>query len=251
LKYGNWSYITFPGKVGNGRGVAVDDRAPVPSAWVGIDSAPGAIGRIPIDIADGTQTLPPGAVTSASPLRGDGTVGVGVDNGRDLWAVNQTDSSLTHYAVTGSTVMAADRVELVDNPALDPSQYPQPNSYSDFTGFAVRGLAGSRGFYRWRQAGCAVGKTRWLAVRFDADTPAGTRLTIKVRTADDPGALAQASWSAPYAASPADLSAPAPGIMPNPATWIEVELDLTAMDRSSTPRLKGVEILFECDHTVR
>jgi hypothetical protein len=250
LKNGTWAYITFNGgnfSASNGRGIAVDNRTPA-NAWVGFDSNPGGVGRIPASIADGPSVL--STVFRPGAFAGVATLGVGVANDLDIWAVNQGDSSVTHYSVNpaNADLTAADKVSLDDNPRLAGGQKPNPYTYSDFTGFGLRNFTNPHGYWSWVQTGCAnglAGKTRWVRVEWDADTPPGTAIQLKVRSADDLPTLGAAAFGAPYTVSPADLKAPPP-LVPNPSGYLEVEFELTTMSKDTTPVLKGYRIIYEC-----
>ena len=98
--------------------------------------------------------------------------------------------------------------------------------------------------------------TIWQELRFDGETPVGTLLRFRVRTAATREALASAMWisvgEAPPATSPIDLRAAFEAAMITPQTWIEVEVQLEAMresfdpDRPITPRLRSVTVTREC-----
>jgi hypothetical protein len=249
LKNGTWAYITFNGanySACNGRGIAVDNRTPA-WAWVGLDSSPGGVGRIPANIADGASML--SSVFRPGSFAGNTTLGVGVANDLDIWGVNQGDSSVTHYTVAANgDLTAADKVTLDDNPRLADAIKPHPYTYSDFTGFGLRNFTNPHGTWQIVETGCAngqAGKTKWLRVEWDADVPAGTNIDLKVRSADDLASLAAAPFSAPYMTSPADLMA-APPLLPNPAGFLEILFELTTSTKDTTPVLKGYRVISEC-----
>jgi hypothetical protein len=246
LKTGTWAYITFPSLAANGRGIAVDNRTPA-NVWVGMDATPGGVGRIDAKVADGASTSP--NVFRPGIYAGNVTLGVGVANDLDIWAVNQGDSSVTHYAVDASAnLTAADKVTLDDNPRLAAGQKPNPYTYSDFTGFGLRNFTNPHGNWGYVQTGCGNGaamKTRWLRVEWDADQPMGTSIELKVRSADDPATLQNATFSMPYSTSPADLMAP-PQLTPNPSGYLEIQFNLSTTTKDTSPVLKGYRILYEC-----
>jgi hypothetical protein len=216
-------------------------------AWVGFDSNPGGVGRIPANIADGASVL--SSVFRPGAFAGVATLGVGVANDLDIWAVNQGDSSVTHYSVAANgDLTPADKVTLDDNPRLAAAQKPNPYTYSDFTGFGLRNFTNPHGTWQIVETGCAngqAGKTKWLRVEWDADVPAGTNVVLKVRSADDLASLAAAPFSAPYMTSPADLMAPPP-LLPNPAGFLEILFELTTTTKDTTPVLKGYRVISEC-----
>ena len=254
LAKGTWAYITFNGpnfSACNGRGIAVDNRTPA-NAWVGLDSNPGGVGRIDANVADGATVTD--RVFRAGAYAGATTLGVGVANDLDIWGVNQSDSSLTHYTVAATTadLTPADKVVLSDNPRLAGGQQPNPYTYSDFTGFGLRNFTNPRGYYQWTQVGCSngqAGKTKWVSVVWDADVPNNTGVVVRVRSADDIATLNAATFSTPFTMTPADLTLP-PALMPNPSGYLQVEFDLSTMQKDVTPTLKGFQIIYECPNGI-
>ncbi len=248
LATGTWADIRVPGVSGNGRGVGVDNRTPTSFAWVGLDS--GNILRIPTNIADGIQNLTSASVFNTGGQTG--TIGSGVAADLDVWAINNTQSTASHFKVDaagGVTIpIASDQVQLNDNLLGGGAAHatPNPYTYSDFTGFGLRNFTNPRGTYTWRQIGCGAGKTKWLKVIWDADTPPLTKLVARVRSADDTQTLQQAMFYGDYPTSPALLDqAPGP-VQPNPSGYLEVQFVLSAMDKNATPALKGFTIVYEC-----
>jgi hypothetical protein len=247
LANGTWAFVSFPSLSASGRGIAVDNRTPA-NVWVGMDATPGGVGRIDANVADGASTS--AAVFRPGAFAGNQTLGVGVANDLDIWAVNRDDHSLTHYTVAAGTadLTPADKVLLSDNPRIADGLRPYPYTYSDFTGFGLRNFTNPRGFYQWRQVGCGdgiAGRTRWLKVVWDGETPVGTSIEVKVRSADDPVTLDAAAFSAPYVMSPAELQLP-PALMPNPSGFLDVQFNLITNTKDASPKLKGFQIMFEC-----
>jgi hypothetical protein len=255
LDKGTWAHAVFPGGSPNGRGIGVDNRKPTSFAWVALDS--GAIGRIPTNVADGLTMLP-AAMNTFPTAAGAGTLGAGVALDLDIWGVNQGTSSATHFKVdaAGNPVGAPDQIPLDDKPG-SPDNFcpapsglgckPHPYTYSDFTGFGLKNFTNPHGSYTWIQGPCPGGKApKWLKVLWDASTPTGTALTVRVRGADTLAALTAAPWIGPWKASPADLSmAPGP-LMPNPTGFLQLEFDFTTQDPTISPALKGFQIAWDC-----
>jgi hypothetical protein len=262
LNQGPWTLFSFGAgaggsPAGNGRGVGVDNRQPQSYAWLGIDGSAG-VGRVPIDSSPNTDatktlevTIPATANTTYLQTGRKGTLGTGVAADLDVWAINQTDSSATHFKIDSmGTQTGIDQVELDDNkyPATPPVQHqpPMPYTYSDFTGFGLRNFTNPHGFYSYIYSGCGPAKTKWLKIVWDAAVPMGTALQVKARSADDRTLLLSAPYTAPYTMSPADL-ATAPGpVMPNPSGYLEVEFDFSTTSKSLTPALKSFTVLYEC-----
>jgi hypothetical protein len=267
LTGGTWARVNFNGGPSQGRGIAVDNRSPTSYAWVALDGlasgTQGGIGRIPIDTPDGPPDTTTGQnyLTTFWSTNQGGTLGAGVAVDLDIWGINQTDSSATHFSVdpTGTVTApgAADKVNLNDKgadgfcPLSGADTYqtgclPYPYTYSDFTGFGLRNFTSPRGFYQDTITGCGPGKTVWISVVWDAITPPGTTISVRVRSADDTTSLMSAPWTGNYPTSPADLSmAPGP-VLPNPSGFLQVEFDFTTTDKNVTPALKSYQIVSDC-----
>jgi len=244
LANGTWARATFTGAPSRGRGIGVDNRTPIAYAWVALDgqvggATTGAIGRIPTDIPDGTTALTSFYLTGRI-----GTLGSGVAIDLDIWGIQQNDRSAVHFDVDAQgNVMNAGNPDRVP---LDDGHTPDPYTYSDFTGFGLRNFTNPRGTYTWIQPGCGNAKTRWRKIIWDADTPMGTSVRVRARSADDQSLLPAATYTGSYTTSPADLMvAPGP-VIPNPARFLQVEFDLQTMDRALTPALKSFQIVYEC-----
>lgn len=259
LATGTWARAAFdqPGTVSQGRGIGVDNRQPLSYAWVALDGynsgTPGAIGRVPVDIPDNTTSLM--AATSLFGTEQGGTLGAGVAANLDIWGINQTNSSASHFTVdaNGAVMGPPDTVPLDDKPN-SPESFcgagqckPHPYTYSDFTGFGLVNFTNPKGYYSLIQKGCSNGeKTRWYAVIWDVDTPSGTQITMVARSGDSLDELAAAPFTGQYFESPADLQA-APGpLAPNPADYIEVQFVLTTTNDQS-PKLKSFAVAFACE----
>jgi hypothetical protein len=249
LGTGTWAHVRVPGVAGSGRGVGVDNRMPTSYAWIGIDGS-ASILKIPTNIADGVTNLT--ATNVFSTAGGAGTIGTGVAADLDIWAVNHGSHSATHFKVDAlgnvTPPAAADQVRLDDNLLGGGAAHtaPNPYTYSDFTGFGLRNFTNPRGTYTWRQLGCGPGKTKWLKLTWDADTPPLTKLVARVRSADDTTALGSATSYGDFATSPAELELPPGPVMPNPSGYLEVEFVLSTMDKNLTPALKSFSIVYEC-----
>ena len=259
IKNGTWARAAFdaPGSVSQGRGIGVDNRQPLSFAWVALDGylsgGNGGIGRIPVDIPDNTTNFM--GATSVFGTEQGGTLGAGVAANLDIWGINQANSSATHFTVdmAGNLMGPPDQVPLDDKPN-SPEGFcgagqckPHPYTYSDFTGFGLVNFTNPKGYYSLIQKGCDNGdKTRWYAVEWDQDMPAGTQISMVARSADSLAGLAAAPFTGQYLASPADLQvAPGP-LLPNPANYIEVQFVLTTTNDIS-PKLKGFAVAFACE----
>ncbi|MDB4964324.1 MAG: Tryptophan synthase alpha chain [Myxococcales bacterium] len=252
---GTWTQFTFAGATGNGRGVGVDNRSPTSFAWFALDGGntvgAGNVGRVAVDYMLGTPVVM--VASGAFATSKTTTLGAGVAADSDVWAISQIDHAATHFKVdaTGNVTLpgAGDQVNLDDNNLTAGAVAhtpPYPYTYSDFTGFGLRNFTNPHGSYSNIWTGCGPGKTKWLKVTWDAATPGGTGISVKVRSSDDKATLTSAPFTGNYTSSPADLqNAPGP-VTPNPSGFLQVEFDLTTTDKNSTPALKSYTVIYEC-----
>jgi hypothetical protein len=125
------------------------------------------------------------------------------------------------------------------------------------TGLQLRLATNPRGYYRRTFEGCdpeTSDSTVWLQLHWDGDTPPGTFLHFRVRTAATTAELDAATWvnvaNVPPDVSPADIEAAlmAAGVMP--LRYLQVEVGLEA-ERSSTmeaitPRVRSFMVGHRC-----
>ena len=232
-----WITVRLPDS-GVGRGIAADDRGNiyVASSHEWITFGPGGIeASDPIARLTVFRAEDGGGVrifgTPSRPIPGRGSIGVGLDAMRRAWIINQDSSSATMIdPATGATREFATGIS--------------PYTYSDFTGFALRTFTAPNGFMRTVIDGCAMGPTEWERLEWDAETPPGTRVEIRVRTAPARAGLASATWIGPFETMPADLMLP-PGPIP-PNRFMEVEITLVSEDERSTPAVRNVTVQLNC-----
>ena len=127
-------------------------------------------------------------------------------------------------------------------------------TYSDMTGLQLRLATNPRGTYRHVFEGCDADTTDWGDLRFEAETPAGTTVTFRVRTAATRDGLEGAEWvgvgvvppdTSPLSVATALMDA---GVAPERFLMLEIVLQ---SERSSsteviTPRLLGVDVTHTC-----
>jgi hypothetical protein len=139
-----------------------------------------------------------------------------------------------------------------------------PYTYSDFTGFGLRNYTRPKGSWTYVVKGCVdksdpnnpdkPADTKWLTVNFQADTPLNTTVTVKLRSGNTPVPdNTWGPWTADQKSSPIDLRQL---LVPNydmnkPAGtmadgYLQIEVDLTTTDRNKTPKLRHVDVAFEC-----
>jgi hypothetical protein len=234
----SWLNVSLP-MSGAGRGIAADDRGFVYMAasheYIRIRG--GAIFEVGPEISrvtrfradDGGDVRVLG--TTAAPLPGSGTTGVGLDSRRRVWLVNQGSGSAT-------------LVDFAGGPVREYEVGVQPYTYSDFTGFALRTFTAPNGYLRTVIEGCAVGPTEWERVTWDATTPGMSLVDVRVRSADSRGALPTATWIGPFTTTPSELTLP-PGPVA-PGRFLEVEVNLVSDDAMRSPRVRRVSVQYHC-----
>jgi hypothetical protein len=120
-----------------------------------------------------------------------------------------------------------------------------PYSYSDMIGFNLRTFASNEGWYRQTFEVCENKSTSWEQIIWEANIPAGTRIAIRARTADQTADLAQAPWVTvvrdPSDTSPNNL----PPSLPE-GHFIELEVHLYASDDGVSPGVGDIGFTFEC-----
>ncbi|GAB5546597.1 MAG: hypothetical protein SangKO_063570 [Sandaracinaceae bacterium] len=195
----------------------------------GFDTSP-PISRLTIFDADTGRGLRVIGTPSA-PLPGLGSTGVGLDSSGMVWLVNQDSSTAT-------------RVDPTTGAARDFPTGESPYTYSDFTGFALRTFTAPNGFFRTTVAGCPFGPTEWERLDWDASVPRGTRVEVRVRSADRELDLGSATWIGPFTARPTELALP-PGPVPQ-RRFMELEISLISDDETSTPSIRDITVQFNC-----
>lgn len=182
---------------------------------------------------------------------GRSSKGIAVDIDGQVWSINQGTSDATVIQPGPTLREATVSTGVVPHGAL---RY----TYSDMTGTQLRFATNPRGHWRRPFQGCSEGETEWRHLRFEAETPAGTLLRFRVRTAPTRAELASASWvvvaEVPPASSPLDLGEALTRAGVEGQQWIEVEVQLEAMrmgvgERIVTPRLYGVTVTRTCPGT--
>lgn len=169
--------------------------------------------------------------TNAEPIPGQSAIGVGLDHQRRAWLVNRYSGTAT----------------LVDPDSGQVTEYAvgsSPYTYSDFTGFSLRRLFARNGQVREQIEGCPQGPSEWEQVSWDADLPAGSRIEIRLRTADSAAELARAPWLGPWSAQPVDLLA-APGPL-GEGRLLETEVRLVSGSSGGTPTLRQLTFQLHC-----
>ena len=226
-----WSNVPLP-RSGVGRGIAADasGRIYVAASHAYIMIAPGfpdgyiasdPIARLTVFDAEDGRDL------RVYDVPGLGSIGVGLDSTGFAWLVNQESGTAT-------------RVDPATGAAREFAAGTSLYTYSDFTGYALRTFVAPSGYARTVFEGCAAGPTEWETITWDADTPPGARVSVRVRAADSPAELASALWLGPFGSMPADLASP-PGPVP-PRRYLEVEVTLVSDDSTHSPAVRSVTV---------
>ena len=123
------------------------------------------------------------------------------------------------------------------------------------TGLQLRLATNPRGYYRHVFEGCPESvDTAWGEVRFEADTPAGTAVTFRVRTAPTRDGLDSATWvvvgMSPPDSSPFDVASALMDAGIEPEAFLMLEVILTAERMSTveviTPRVLSMDVTHSC-----
>lgn len=235
-----WLSVKLPG-AGVTRGIAARDDGLIfvaaSHAWINVDfdasnplSASDPITRLTVfNGRDGSNVRVFG--TPQEPILGSGSIGVGLDSDGRAWLVNQDTESATRVNI--------DTGEVVRFPAG-----PEPYTYSDFTGYALRRITAPTGYVRSILEGCAMGPSEWERLTWDATVPSSARLEIRLRTAATRAALDTAMWLGPWGASPIDLLT-APGPLPD-ERFLEIESRLISINEMSSPTLSSLTVQVHC-----
>jgi DNA-binding beta-propeller fold protein YncE len=226
---GEWTAVDGGGAAfeGTPRGVATDETF----LWVAISHAGdgfgiGAANRVRqyrlSDLSLVTEHTIPGSVP----------IGIGVSFDGSIWAINQGSNS-------------ASRLDPVSGVWTDHPVGLSPYTYSDFIGFGLNVFAEPNGHYSFVVEGCSNGANHWTGARYTAEIPPGTSVTVFARVADTREGLAALPWIGPFTANPLNFDE-APGPLPR-GRFIEVDLRLATMDRTTAPRIFGIDVAGVCE----
>ncbi len=232
-----WTTVNIPGQPAGSitRGVGIDSIGNVWAAMHGGGIANSRLARIDATAATSTGVFNVGGNTS---------IGVGVDFDGDIWGVNQATSNATRMHI--DPVSGEPAAHPVTGNTVDTFPTgPNPYTYSDFTGLALRTVTRPTGEYSIPIQGCAgTDQASWLGVTWEATTPAGTSVEILVRAGDDLATLGSAPLYGPWTVSPADLQMP-PGPVPD-SRYMLLIIRLISDDREATPIVHGYSVEWSC-----
>jgi len=182
---------------------------------------------------------------------GGSTKGMAVDKDGKIWSIS--------YSQTYASVIKPGP-GLSDNAATPHAVegLVGPYTYSDMTGLQAILAKNDPGHYRERFTGCNTGKTSWYQLDWDVETPAGTSVMFRVRTAATEAALDAAKWVTvaviPTAVPPVDLDAKLKGAGINPEKFLDVEVWLSVSQSTQslvTPKVTSFGVTHSCPPAIQ
>lgn len=225
--------------MGSGRGIGIDSRL---HAWAA-DTSNGLY-EFDVSAAFGGGmtlvkqiTLPPGVGSNFYYL------GIGIDLDGIPWIVSMNSSNLTTCSGQKSNVYKVDpKSYAVTSVETGTCSY----TYSDMTGSQLRIAGAPTGVYNQLvPSECGAQQTAWDTLDWRLDTPAGTSVTISLRT----GATLQALRAAPFKMLTIEPGGSVPPVslrtLPGD-NFLEVGFAMKAPDVYSTPLLKSVALTYHC-----
>ncbi|HET6982819.1 MAG TPA: hypothetical protein VFI53_11805 [Myxococcaceae bacterium] len=230
----DYSTLTSPSgtKIGQGRGVTVDDdgfvwfsgdRNNLGSAalvWgASVDDGGVRIfdGGTPTGLVDATSTF---SKTS---------IGIGLDQNKNLWVNNSTGNVMRIDRNTGGVTTSANQAGAL-------------YTYSDFTGYQLRHITQSQGVFRQTVAGCSR-YAEWDTVTWNAITPPNTAVVLYVRGSNNTDFSVSQRYG-PFTSTPANLQAP-PGPVPQ-FKYLSLEFQMTSLDGTAQPYLLSFNVQSKC-----
>jgi hypothetical protein len=238
LSQGTWTRINLPTSFAT-RGIAADNRGKV---WTSINDG-GYMLRL-------DQSLPDGVVDKTGakegvdywPLTANTVIGAGVDFNGNIWGIGQANNTASRLDVdkSGNVVQPSTG----KTKAVTVGQAPY--TYSDFTGFGLMNFVRQSGRYVYQVKACPDGvKATWTGVKWNATTPTGTAVFLRVRSGDSDTTFG--SWSSEFNTSPAMFGPKAATpIKPNPSYFLQVEFTLKNTTKQSTPILHDYGVSYFC-----
>ncbi|MCC6746610.1 MAG: putative metal-binding motif-containing protein [Deltaproteobacteria bacterium] len=237
LSKGVWTRIDVPdGWVT--RGIAADNRGKV---WVAIES--GAILRLEQSIPDGVHDMT-GVKEGKDywPIAAREVIGAGIDLAGHIWGVGKDNDTAARLDVDAQGNVVTPATGNTNKVTLGRNPY----TYSDFTGYGLMTFLRPNGRYVYHHQPCKAGeKAIWQSVTWNATAPAGTSVSVRVRTGDSEASMGP--WSAPFTSSPAFFGPGSPrAISPNPSAVMHVEVNLASQIKDVTPIVHDYTVGFVC-----
>jgi streptogramin lyase len=239
LPAGTWTVVQLPTQTSSAIGIAADKRGKI---WVGI--AAGYVLRLEQGLADGVHDL--SGMADYWSVAGKTIKGVGVDFSGHVWAISRDSDLASRLDIDGQG-------NPINPPTGQKNIVPvgkQPYTYSDFTGFGLKFFTRPQGRYVYALEPCqGTGLlAQWKKISWQATTPAGTSVSLRLRSGDHATSLG--AWSTPYSASPALLDATGPQpLHPNPARLLQLEFTFKTTAAEQTPVLHNFVASYDCSAT--
>ncbi len=222
----SWFTVQMPANTGYTRGIAADRNGWV---WVGASNqlqSGDAVGHIIRFRGEDGSQIQRFEFTN----RGEGTIGVGLDYQERVWGINQ---------VTGNATRLNPDTGSVEHFPVGEGPY----TYSDFTGYTLQNFTAPQASFRRVFNGCPERETTiWEKILWEADTPLGTSVEVRIKVVDTLEELAAAPYYGPFADSPANLL---DNGVPN-GKFAEVEVTLSTDTPGVTPTLWNLELIWTC-----
>jgi sugar lactone lactonase YvrE len=176
-----------------------------------------------------------------------GTLGTGSDIDGDMWTVMQNDGLVSKYKTDGTKIGCYPQVDPND-PELQKKKLSSPYTYSDLTGSTNSLVTSQLG--RWRAVVSSESKAAvtWALVSYQATTPAGTTVCIRVRSAATQDALASTPWSTQLCGTDKVGPYTVQNLVPigkplvAKAPYLEIELQLNSTDPKVTPSVSDLSV---------
>ena len=240
----NYGALVSPigSKIGQGRGVTVDDEGIV---WFSGDRTP--VGSAALvwgaNVNDGGVRPFPDAGTPTGLIDATSTwsktsIGIGLDQDKNLWVNNQSGNVMRVDRATGGVITSA-------------NQSGALYTYSDFTGYQLRHITLSQGSFTQTVAGCSR-YARWDTVSWEADTPANTSVVLFVRGSNNLDFTVSQVYG-PFPSTPsghgssANLQAGPSPLGPVPQfKYLQMQFLLTSQDGTTQPYLLSFTVTSEC-----
>ncbi|MDO9446019.1 MAG: thrombospondin type 3 repeat-containing protein [Dehalococcoidia bacterium] len=170
---------------------------------------------------------------------GLGSTGISVDANGKIWSVNRTANNANRIDPNAGPVVGGTNVGAVDLtvsfPGTPGRPIPFPYNYSDMTGAQLLSSTSPQGSWTVVQDGGAEG-TNWGNVSWnnepEGNVPAGTTLTVEVRTAETEAGLGSQSYVAVSNDTTFNLS----------GRFIQVRVTLIANEDGESPVLSDIRI---------
>jgi hypothetical protein len=230
----NYSALTSPSgtKIGQGRGVTIDDEGFV---WFSGDR--NNLGSAALvwgsDGDGGVRPFPnagtPTSLIDATSVNSKTSIGIGLDQNKNLWVNNSTGNVMRIDRQTGGVTTSANQAGAL-------------YTYSDFTGYQLRHITLNQGSFTQTVAGCSR-YAEWDTVTWSATTPPNTSVVLFVRGSNNTDFTVSQQYG-PFTSSPANLQA-APGPVPQ-FKYLQLNFLLTSKDGTSQPYLLGFNVTSKC-----